>query len=203
MPPLISAVLAVALAAPSVAVPGPRAAVARLQASQPAARVIWQGDHARLLTGLNVTTEGATAADRVAGFLRQHPNLVGLPGALRPLAVQHRNGRTTVQLTQAHQGVPVLDHGLTVTLNAQGAVISLTNDTVRLQHVAAATIDEARALALAVEATGLQTPMTARAVVLALGDAGVEGFEVNAGLMVVRIDAHAGTVIGMRKGWMD
>lgn len=191
--------LTLGLAAPV----GPQVAVARLQAAHPQARVVWQADRVQLLTGLSVATEGATPEVRVAGFLRAHPELVGLAGALRPAAVERRGARTVVRLKQVHDNRPVLDRAVVVTLDAAGAVISLTNEAQPLLVVREATIDAARAKALVAEATGYAGPMSVKPVVLALGDQGVEGFEIMAGLMVARVDAHAGEVVGVRKGWMD
>ena len=66
-----------------------------------------------------------------------------------------------------------------------------------------------RAVALATQAVvGRPAPSvaakaTARPVVLALGEYGVQAYEVRVLDQVVRVDAAAGEVVGVQKGWME
>lgn len=205
MPVLSSAALVVALCSP----PTPaQAAVARLQAHQPQVRVVWRGEGPSLITGLRLPTQGAEPLARAADFLVNHGALLGA-AQWRPEAVTRQGARAVVRLSQQHGGHPVLDRSATLTLDADGAVIAVHGARPPLAEVAQATIDAARAVHLATTAVvghpapAVAAKATARPVVLAQGAYGAQGYEVRVLDRVVRVDAAAGQVVGVQKGWME
>ncbi|MCA9546791.1 MAG: hypothetical protein KC613_20435 [Myxococcales bacterium] len=205
MPVLSSAALVAALCSP----PTPaHAAVARLQAQQPQVRVTWRGEGPSLITGLRLPTQGADPLARAADFLARHGALLGTAD-WRPLAVRPQGTRMVVQLAQHHGGHVVLDRGASLTLDAQGDVVALHGARPPLAEVARATIDAAQAVRLATEAVvghpapAVAAKATARPVVLAQGAYGAQAYEVRVLDKVVRVDAAAGQVVGVQKGWME
>ncbi len=203
-----------ALAAP----PGPSdaaAALDRLRVDHPALKATHRPGSPvpTVLSGLAVPTEGADAAARVEGFLAGHRALFA--GAeLRVDTVRPRPARTLVALTQTHDGLPVLDRGASVTLDADGRVVRVSGHVRPLTHVDRATIDPEAARALAVRhitGASMAEPLPQIALrvdrgVVAVGSRGTEVYEVHvsrrplAEHLIVRIDAHAGRVLGVRNG---
>lgn len=119
---------------------------------------------------------------------------------LTPSKVHVRGERSVVRFAQRWRGLPVVDRAMTVTVRG-GEVVRTHGDATPLRHFRPATIDAARAKALAAARVGGAVGEP-RAVVLALGDVGTAAFEVDVvGVFshrVVRIDAHEGRVVGVR-----
>ncbi len=160
-----------------------------------------------VVSGLDIAVQGATPTERARAFLTGSPLLRDIP--LRSVDARVRGSRAVVRFAQVHRlggrEVPVLDRGATVTLR-EGRVVALNNEAVALREVAAAKIDADTARRLAARAVlGAEGPTGGvREVVLAVGDRGVAGFEVDVVRIpfvehfVVRVDAHAGRVVGAR-----
>lgn len=164
-----------------------------------------------LVTGLSEVVDGETPAERATAFFARHPALIeGV--SLRHTGVKERPGRTLVQFEQRHAGLKVLDRTLSVTLDADDRVIRTTGDVQPIRRFDRATITAERARELAIRAVfrlAPDAPLPAidvpveRGVVL-VGTRGTEVFEV--GLtrralhesLVVRVDAHAGQIVGVR-----
>lgn len=210
------AALLVALLAPPLAPQGKdiragaEGALAELKASHPKVRATWRPGQSipALVTGLRVPTRGDTPLARATDFVTRHAPLVG--GAeLTGANVRETGSRARVRFEQRHDGVPVADRGLVVTLDGD-RVISVAGDAAPLRRVKPATIDAEKAKALAfaeierLSGGPAPTKATVRQVVLANGDQGVAGFEVEVAHtpfkahLVIRIDAHAGEVLGLR-----
>ncbi len=177
----------------------PRAAFERLSQTQPGAKALWRAAQPTpsLITGLRIAAPAPEPAARA--FFQRHPELF----APRLLLLERKD--KSLRFQQQHEGLPVLEHELRVVLKG-GHIVSINNQTQPLRRVQPARIDEARAKALARAhlKVGADHPVTARKVVLATGDQGVEAFEVHLSRMplaehlVVRVDAHAGTVLGVQ-----
>lgn len=134
--------------------------------------------------------------------LRTWQPLVG--AELQRVDVRESRGRALVRFAQTYRGWPVVDRSVVVTVRA-GRVTRVHGDAVPIRRFRAATIDAARARRLAAKAIlgDARAPVgEARAVVLALGDLGTAGFEVDvvkkplSEHYVVRVDAHEGRVVG-------
>lgn len=198
----------VAPPSPSSTPARPDAALARLRATHPALTTTRRPGSPvpSVISGLSVPTAGPTPEARVEGFLAAHRDLFG--GA--ELTVERaapRPGRTLVHLRQRHGALPVLDRGAVVVLDDAGRVVRISGDVRPLTRLDRATIDEADARALALRHLGLDAAAPAtleRRGVVAVGGHGIEVIEVElsrqplAEHLVVRIDAHAGRVIGVR-----
>ncbi len=207
-----------ATAAPAIAAPVAPATVVEpaldaLRLEHPELRAVRRAGSPvpTVLTGLAVPTEGADAHARVAGFLARHQGIFG--GAeLVADTIRTRPGRTLVSLNQTHAGLPVLDRGVTLVLDADGRVVRISGDVRPVTRLERATIDPATAREIAVRhATGASlaeplpdVPTSIERGIVAVGGHGVEVFEVEvvrqplAEHFVVRIDAHAGRVLSVR-----
>lgn len=198
-----------ALAETPVARRAAEASVAALQQRSAAVRAAWQPGAVTpaRLTGLRVPTVGATPEARARGFLRAHPDLLALREAVL-VSTRKSRERTVVRLQQTHAGRPVVDRVVAITLDGEGAVRSVINATAPLQQVKPSALDAAAARALAVRHVlgrdDADLPTKVSPVVFALGTQGVEGFEVELSRvpfhehLVVRVDGHAGEIIGVR-----
>lgn len=157
------------------------------------------------IIGLRVPTRGETVHDRVTGFVSEHPVLVG-HARLDVEKVRTRAGRTIVALQQTHEGLPVLDRGVSVILDAEHRVRRVVGEVQALTRVAKATIDAdtARSIALAHIGAPATLVTLARPGIAAIGGHGVEVFEVEASRqplaehLIIRVDAHAGRVLSVR-----
>ena len=175
--------------------------------------VVWRPDEptpARV-TGLRATTRGATPEARARDFLATWPALLALAEAPTLMGIRTLGDSTVVRLQPTHGGRRVADRTIAVTLDAAGRVTHVVSDATPLTTVAPAVIDAAAARALAIrhvlglpdEAPLPDLPTRVEPVVLATGDQGVEGFEVTLSRaplqehLVVRVDAHAGAVLGV------
>lgn len=190
-------------------------AFASLQQEHPSARALWQVG----LTGpsqvlrLRAGTEGATAEARARSFLARHEGLFGLVAEdLRFVGTSEAAGRVQVRFEQVHGGLVVHQRGLTVTLDEQGRVRSLANNTFPVASVRSATrsLEDARALALAQVsgADDLRVPEAARLkkVIVAGPDGAFEAVPVPVAreggsfdLVEVLVDAHDGSIRGTRR----
>lgn len=221
----MSVLLAGALVAALLAPPGApelraqsEAAFRRLNEIYPTARATWRPAVATpaLVTGLQVPVAGADLRAQAEQFLAAHRDLVALP-ALRFVEATTARDRAQVRFEQvverAGESLPVVDRAVVVSVR-DGVVTTLASDAVPLAEVKPATIDaeQAKRLAVSYVVTRMTggTPLpaagthTARKVVFANADQGVEGYEVDlvhtpfAVHLVVRVDGHAAEVIGAR-----
>ncbi|MCB9542323.1 MAG: hypothetical protein R3F65_24500 [bacterium] len=202
-----------ALAAPALAAPAPRAevraALDAIEAHHPRLHATFRPGSPvpAVLTGVAIPTVGETPRARVEGFVAAHRALFG--GAELVVGdVSARGARTVARLEQRHGGLVVLDRAMTVTLDAAGRVVQMSGELSPLTTVEAATIDADAARAIALRAVLGDAAATAHTEVrrglVALGGRGTEVFEVE--LMrqplrehlVVRVDAHRGRVIGVQ-----
>lgn len=184
-----------------------QAALAALERQQPHIRAVWRGGAPVLITGLELPTDGISAAERAQHFVSTRGDLLG--GVTLTLAdVDQRRDRAVVRFAQTHLGLRVVDQSVVISLDARGQVVRILNDSVPLIDVRPATIDGVAARRLAVlRVLGegpLPASLEAEKVVFGQGAHGVEGFLVlvpRAPLDVVevRIDAAAGEVIGVRE----
>ncbi len=134
--------------------------------------------------------------------LRTHQPVLGAD--LKRVDVRERRGRALVRFAQTYKGMPVLDRSVVVTVRGD-QVIRVSGDATPIRRFRAATIDAAQAKRLAARRVlgDADAPVgEARAVVLALGDLGTAGFEVDVvkafAHYIVRVDAHEGRVVGAR-----
>lgn len=107
--------------------------LARLSTSDRPPRVHWVAGRPTpsLVAGLRVPTVGASLRARAEGFVAAHPALVAAgPGALVYGGEQRGARVSSVRLEQRLDGLPVLDRGVTVALDSDGAVISLVDESV-------------------------------------------------------------------------
>lgn len=215
-----AALVAGLITTPTVAVADPaaqtqvqapaRAAFQALRVTSNDARAVWRSDQMALLTRVRIPTHGASVTQRVQHFLDAHAALFG---AVRLLVtdVDAHPERTIVRLEQTHSTsggpVPVIDRSVILTLDAQGFVTRVVNDSVPLRAVdpARVTADEAAQIAWAHvhDAAQPTTPVQARKVVFASGDRGVEGYVavVARGPLAVyevRVNGVDGTVFGVK-----
>ena len=201
-----AALLAGFFARPASAAPETHAALAALQHEQPQARAVWRDGQPVLITGLEVATTGSSPAERAHAFLARRTELIA--ATLELADVDHRGDRAVVRFRQVHQGLPVVDHTLVVTLDHQGRVVRLLNDTARLTEVSPATIDAAEARRRAAErvlgAGVAPANLATEKVVFAHGGHGTEGYLVRVprlplGVVEVRVNATTGDIIGLRE----
>lgn len=207
----------IALAAPALAAPAPRAevraALDAIEAANPALHATFRPGSPvpSVLTGVAIPTAGETPRARVLGFVAAHRGLFG--GAELVVGdVTARGARTVARLEQRHAGQVVLDRAMTVTLDAAGRVVQMSGELSPLTTVEPATIDADAAREIAIRAV-TRTPAPAalpalatvvRRGVVALGGRGTEVFEVELSRaplrehLVVRVDAHRGRVIGVQ-----
>ncbi|MEZ4463059.1 MAG: hypothetical protein R3F60_06985 [bacterium] len=205
-----AALIAGFVASPAVASPTAartQAAFDALQREQPGVRAVWRGGQPMLITGLRAVAPGASAAERAAAFIEARIDLVGRVN-LQVEDVDVSGERSVVRFAQVHGDLRVADRSVVVTLDAGGRVTRVLNDAVPLVEVRPATIDAARARAIATEKVlGVALPggvvSQPRKVVFAEGGYGVEGFLVlvarGPGQVVeVRVDGADGQVFGQR-----
>ena len=187
-----------------------RAAFAAIKGKFDAARAVWRSDQMALLTRVRIPTQGVDTAQRVHGFLDAQRDLFG-PVRLVISDVDARPERILVRLEQMHASadgpIPVIERSAILTLDAQGAVTRIVNDSVVLRGVDAATIDAKTAGEIAWahvhDAAQSEAPITARKVVFASGDRGVEGYValVARGPLAVfeiRVNGVDGSVFGVK-----
>ncbi len=155
---------------------------------------------------LHVALEGATPAARAESFVTRFGHRLGLNGA-RIESVRPRGERTLVRLQPTHNGVPILDGGVVLTLEGSH-LTALNNEAPRLRRIESTQIDADAARRLAADALAAHgipgaAPQIARLGIVTLGPVGTPVFEVDwAGLSlnqhwVLRIDAHRGRLIGV------
>ena len=201
---LLAGFIAPAQAAPEATA---QAALEAIEKQQPAVRAVWRGGSPVLITGLELPTVGTQAAERAQHFVTTRADLLG--GVSLTLAdVDQRRDRALVRFSQTHLGLRVVDQSVVITLDAQGRVVRILNDSAPLLEVRSATIDGVTARRLAAERVlgpgALPAGLDAQKVVFAHGPHGVEGFlvlvpQAPLGVVEVRVDAAAGEVIGVRE----
>ncbi|MGK0359831.1 MAG: hypothetical protein ACI9U2_002137 [Bradymonadia bacterium] len=190
--------------------PPARVAFAALRDSSGEARAVWRSDQMAMLTRVRVPTRGVDVAQRVEYFLDTQSALFG---AVRLIVsdVDQRPDRTLVRLAQMHAAaegpVPVIERSAVLTLDANGAVTRVVNDSVPLRRVEAAKIDAVTAGQIAWahvhDAAQPKTPVEARKVVFASGDHGVEGYVAVVArdpltVFEVRVNGVDGSVFGVK-----
>lgn len=132
----------------------------QLQARYPGADASWKDGQAgpEVVTGLRVQVPGATSPQQAAEtFLREHADLLGIPAKdLKPLGQSRLTDRVVVRFSQQVQtaaGVlPVLDRYVTVTLDAQGTILTLASDAMPVRRFALGHTTEADARTAAIRA---------------------------------------------------
>lgn len=135
-------------------------AVERLQQQNPAVRATWSGTAMtpRVVTGMRTATVGATPEARALSFVAAHPELVGVTaGQLGHMETKTSRGRTVVRFQQLHQGLPVLDRTLVITLDTSddgpAQVMIVTSDIRTIRGpLPAATVTERTARDTAIRA---------------------------------------------------
>jgi Zn-dependent metalloprotease len=203
-----SALLVAGLIGSAHAAPPPaQAAFTALKQQQQSARAVWRNARPALISGIAVPTRGSTAALRAQDFLARHATLLGAAD-FEVVDVQRNAQRTLVRLAQQYGGVPVADRSVVLTLNAEGAVTRVINDTAPLVEVTPARIgaDEAARRAFAhIHGAAAQMPkVTARKRVFAAGGQGVEGYLVSVArapmnVVEVRVNGVDGSVFGIKE----
>ncbi len=155
-----------------------------------------------LLLTVALFAPGDAAALQAKTWLQSHAPLAG--AELKRADVRLRRDRAIVRFSQTWRGKPVLDRDVTVTVRG-GEITRVNGHATPIRRFHEATIDAAQARRLAAKAVhGHEAAAVGevREVVLALGDLGTAGFEVQVpkvlGAVAVRIDAHAGRVVGVR-----
>ncbi|MGM0575001.1 MAG: hypothetical protein ACQEXJ_04635 [Myxococcota bacterium] len=134
------------------------AAFETLKQRRPSARAVWRAERPApaVVTGLREATEGDSPRLRAEAFVERARALLGVtPGRIAHRGTRSMKGRTVVRWAQRHEGLPVLDRELTITLDDAGRVLRVVNDTVPVGEVPAARVDEDAARRTAVEAAGL------------------------------------------------
>lgn len=201
-----AALVAGLITTPAIAAPSAQEAFVALKQSQHRARAVWRNAHPTLVTGIRVPTRGADAAARVLDFVARHRDLIGAKD-FRIVDVD-AGERTLVRLTQLHQGVPVADRSLVITLDSDQAVIRVVNDCAPLRQVEAARLDTAAAARAALESVhggaARPVPVNAHKVVFAAGEHGVEGYIAHVArgpldVVEVRINGVDGSVFGVKE----
>ncbi|MCB9785365.1 MAG: hypothetical protein H6744_01615 [Deltaproteobacteria bacterium] len=131
-----SAALGATLRAPTRA--AVESTIRRLGTSGGPPQVVWTAGRStpELVAGLREPTQGADLRARAQDFVSRHPELVAAgPGALEFAWEQRSARRDTVRFEQRLDGLPVLRCGLTVSLDRDGAVVSVVDETVRVLEV--------------------------------------------------------------------
>jgi hypothetical protein len=131
-----------------------------LQTRFPDADVSWRDGQAgpEVVTGLHIQIPGATTPQQAAEtFLREHQDLLGIPARdLKPMGQSRSRDRVVVRFSQQVQtavGVlPVLDRYVTVTLDAQGRILTLASDAMPVRPFTLGRVAEPEARTAAVRA---------------------------------------------------
>jgi len=155
---------------------------------------------------LQIELSGTTPTARAEHFVTRFGDRLGINGA-RIESVRPRGVRTLVRLQPTHDGIPLLDGGIVLTMEGVH-LTGFNNEATRIDRVESTEIDADAALNLAAEALAAQgipnaAPQIVRAGIVTLGPVGTPVFEVDwAGLRldqhwVLRIDAHRGRLIGV------
>lgn len=126
---------------------------AALLTASPGAKAQWQpdGQTIKLVTGLDVATEGNTAEARAAGFLAQWGQALGITGGVQVLKASQMRGQASVQFRLVYEGLPVYGRSLTVTLNDAGRVRAVSSDAVKFGPLLQGDLSEGDAKAFAVK----------------------------------------------------
>lgn len=206
---MLFALLSVLLLSPPVEAKSPaQQAIQSLRMVQPALRVTWRGGHPAVITGLDVAIDAPNPVHAAQQFLSLNKLTIS---NLSHIDTQVRRGRTQVRFAQQHDGLLVLDRTVNVTIDAESRIRSVLNEAIPLTQVRPATITAEAARELALRHVFGHVPEVeivshVRPVIIANGILGVSGFEVGltralgAEHIVVRIDAHAGHVLGTSSG---
>jgi hypothetical protein len=197
------------------AVSQPLVGFAALEATSPGAKVSWQGGDqkiAKMVTRLRVPTTGSSDDARAMSFLSTWGPALGLDGVEYAFVrVIGMNGLRAVHLQQVHQGLPVYQRYVVVTLDDAGEVRSLSSDAMPLRSVDGMEISESVAKAAASAAVyhgrlpeGVMAPMSARQVVVADSASAVTAWHVQVAALPmmtpvdVLVDGRDGRVLLVR-----
>lgn len=108
-----------------------------------------------VLTGLAVSTSGATPTAHAVDFVQQQQGLLGvLASDLVPGTVRALKTRDVVEFQQMHAGKKVWHHSLAVTVDHGGNVIAVSNDASAVADVKAAVVSVEAAQKTAIAAAG-------------------------------------------------
>jgi len=187
-------------------------ALVRLESIQPTARVRRAGDDgpASLITGLAYVAQGESPRAKAEDFLRRFSQLTG-GDALRFRETSRSRGQVVVHFDQQIAGDLVLDRSATVTMSHAGVIRTFNSDYAVVVERQRSQIDEARAVQLAMrhlsdtlrsQLPTIGKPTVKRGVVVFAGVA-TDVYEVHtsrapmAEHLIIRVDAHAGSVLSV------
>jgi Zn-dependent metalloprotease len=174
------------------------------------------GRSVKLLSGLDVETQGGDWEARAQAFLGAWGAALGLgQGVFEPVKVSHMKGLHAVQLQQVHEGLPVYQRFVVVTLSDDGRARSLSSDAALVGVLARGDVGEGEARAAAQRVVygdalpqGVDAPMSARLVVVADAASAVVAWHVQVAALPVLtpvdvlVDSRDGRVLLARDGVM-
>ena len=135
--------------------PSSRSLIEAMQHDTPQMNIVWQmGDRwPAMITGMNIATDGDDPQSQALDFVARWSNLIGLsPGSLVPVKTRSMTGRSSVQLQQMHDGLPVIGRYVVITLDDAGVVRAVASDAIPFERALAGDITEAQAQRAAVTA---------------------------------------------------
>lgn len=184
----------------------------QLTAGQSGVRVLKAplGGHVSLITGLKVMMPGSSPAEKATAFLQRYAAALGVSN-LQVRETTSSKKQTVVHLDQMYRGLRVVDRSATVTFDKDGFIRAFNSDCGLIESFYGSTIQRNDAVLMALESLSrgssesfplVGEPVVKDAVIVS-GAAAVRIYEVHvsrrpfAEHLVIRVDAHAGRVIGM------